>query len=102
MKNLNLNHDYTPPKLADINLQIQTVLNAEELDDSLLKSLIEQRDVVVIEHLRSISVDDEKQFAKNELVINQTLSEEIGLQLKASLKDLSGLLRGRKAVDKYK
>ncbi|TRY30927.1 hypothetical protein [Aliiglaciecola sp. M165] len=102
MKKLSLNHEFTPPPLADINLQIQTTLEAEELDDSLLKTLIEERDSIITKHLEDLKDGDVKSFAKTELVINQKLSEHINKQLKASLKQLSGLLRGRKAVNKYK
>lgn len=101
MKNLKLNHEYTPSELAKVNHQILTAIAAEELDHALLKSLVEQRDHVIVEHLKSLDLEDEKRFANSELATNHSLSEYTSKELKSSLKQLSGLIRGRKAVNKY-
>lgn len=102
MKKLKLNHVHTPNSLAEINGQLELVLNGETLDDNLLKELIENRDLIVVSHLNGLAGDIRKTFAEHELVSNQLLSNVINKHLRSSLKQLSGLLRGRKAVNKYK
>ncbi|GAA0857153.1 hypothetical protein [Aliiglaciecola litoralis] len=102
MKKLNLHHAHTPDDLAEINSQLESVLKADSLDDEKLKQLITQRDTFILEHLTTLQDDAKKQFAELELKSNKKLSSLIEHQLSASLKQLSGLLKGQKAVNKYK
>ncbi|GAC15193.1 hypothetical protein [Aliiglaciecola lipolytica] len=102
MNKLTLNHEYTPDKLSEINQQLKSVLSADSVDDAQLKSLIDQRDIIVSEHLQSLDADAEKRFAESELKVNELLTRELKNQLKDSLNQLSGLIRGQKKVDKYK
>ncbi|GAB2689935.1 hypothetical protein Q4574_00585 [Aliiglaciecola sp. 3_MG-2023] len=102
MIKLTLSHQYTPENLKAINTQIETVLAAAELDDKLLKQLIETRDEVVVDHLKSLDQTAEKLFSESELETNKSLTKVIDTQLKESLKQLSGLIRGKKSVNKYK
>ncbi|MBU2877984.1 MULTISPECIES: hypothetical protein [Aliiglaciecola] len=102
MSKLTLNHRFTPDNLKDINGQIEAVLDAKELDNELLKQLIIKRDVVVTNHLKSLERDNEKVFAEHEIIVNNTLSTIVESQLKESLTQLSGLIRGKKIVNKYK
>ena len=102
MKKLKLNHDKTPAKLAEINLQLESIMSCDELDDTKLRVLIELRDEFIIAHLQSLDDMQKKPFAEQELHTNNTLSKLISNQLSDSLTQLSALLRGKKAVKKYK
>lgn len=102
MKKFSLNHDYTPAELTEINIELESVLSADSLDDEKLRQLINQRDTFIVKYLKSLQDGNEKQFAKHELNSNKQLSSLIEHQLSASLKQLSGLLKGQKAVNKYK
>jgi uncharacterized Rossmann fold enzyme len=99
---LNLSHSYTPDNLKDINAQIESLLSADTLDDEQLRQLVENRDVIVISHLKSLENDREKLFAECELASNKALTKLLNKQLKDSLAQLSGLIRGKKIVGKYK
>ncbi|MEP4890002.1 MAG: hypothetical protein ABJV04_08250 [Aliiglaciecola sp.] len=102
MNKLNLSHQYTPDNLDNVNKQLETVLSSDELDDKLLRQLISQRDEIVTEHIKSLDKNTEKLFSTSELEVNQRLSTIIEAQLADSLKQLTGLIRGKKIVDKYK
>ncbi|WJG10567.1 hypothetical protein [Aliiglaciecola sp. LCG003] len=102
MNKLKLNHKQTPQELVDINLQLEALLEADSLDDAKLKSVVDLRDTFILSHLKSQPSEELKSFAEQELVINNMLSSLIEKQLSDSLSQLSGLLRGRKAVNKYK
>ncbi|MFA3790632.1 hypothetical protein AB6T38_05910 [Aliiglaciecola sp. SL4] len=102
MNKLNLSHQYTPDNLDSVNKQLETVLSSDELDDKLLRQLIIQRDEIVTKHISSLDKNTEKLFSTSELEANQRLSTIIEAQLKDSLKQLTGLIRGKKIVDKYK
>lgn len=102
MKKLNLNHDKTPDKLAEINQQLESILSNDELDDTKLRVLIELRDEFINSHLQSLNEIQQKSFAELEIQSNNALSKLISNQLSDSLTQLTGLLRGKKAIDKYK
>jgi len=99
---LKLNHEFSPQSLVDINEELESLLNAKELDDERLKVLIEKRDAVINTHISSLSESDIKSFSKNELEVNNVLSTIVKSHFRDSLKQLSGLKRGHKAVSKYK
>jgi len=102
VKKLNLNHDKTPAKLTEINQQLDSQLSNDELDDKKLRALIESRDAFIISHLGSLNDIERRSFAELEMQSNDTLSKLISNQLSDSLTQLTGLLRGKKAVNKYK
>lgn len=102
MKKLNLNHEKTPAKLAEINQQLESTLSNDELDDARLRVLVELRDEFIITHLQSLNNIQQKSFAELEVLSNTALSKLISNQLSDSLTELTGLLRGKKAVNKYK
>ncbi len=102
MKKFNLNHSKTPPKLTEINQELLALLSSDELDDKYLRKLIELRDEYISAHLASLSEEDKKSFAECEIPVNTHLTEIVSDKLNASLVQLSGLLRGQKAVNKYK
>ena len=101
MKKLNLNHEYTPNDLVKLNSQIESVLSAAELDNELLKQLIIQRDEKVIELLDSLEGTNRTKSSKCELKSNEQLLSHVESHFRDALKELSGLIKGRKSVNKY-
>lgn len=101
MKNLILDHANTPIRLKELNAQIVALFSDESIDESALLKLIDTRDVLIREHLNSCDVETQKVFAKAELEINGLLVACTKELSKTSLKQLSDLIRGRKAVKKY-
>lgn len=102
MNKLNLSHEHTPANLNEINSQLESVLNTDPVDDEKLRALIDSRDKIILEHLNGLQPEHEKTFAEKELGVNKVLSKLIEKQLQTSLKQLSGLVRGKKSVNKYK
>lgn len=102
MKKLNINHEYTPDGLKLLNAKLESELCNESLNDVKLKGLIEQRDSLVIGHLKTLDPHSEKLFAEHELNSNKDLLKVIEEHLSLSLKELSGFLRGKKVLKKYK
>ncbi len=102
MKKIKLNHNNTPPNLIPINQELEGVLSSEELDDKRLLELIVKRDDLITAHLDGLDVDAKKAFATAEYDTNQRLTQIAETLFRTSLSKLSGLLRGRKAVEKYK
>ena len=100
--NLSLTHPYTPNELRTVNQQLEALFAQESLDEAQLLQLISQRDEIVQLHLKSLEKQQLKDFAQAELSVNNVLIENAkGLQSE-SLGKLSSLIRGRKAVAKYK
>lgn len=102
MKKLKLIHPLTPPSLIDVNSKLESLLQAEELDDTKLRELVDARDEIILQHLEGLSAEAKQAFAREELIVNDKISEVAKGLLKKSLAQISGLLRGRKAVEKYK
>ena len=99
---LQFDHSFTPSPLKEINQQLSEILAKDDVDEARLLLLIEQRDRIVKEHLDSLEEDVIQQFAEAELEVNQRLEAVSKKLLSDSLGNLSGLIRGRKAVEKYK
>jgi hypothetical protein len=97
-----LNHALTPDELSAINKSICSVLDANSLDDQALRRLVSQRDEFIQSYLPKLSESDRNAFAKLELPINTKLHSDVKALLTTSLSELSGLVRGLKAVKKYK
>ena len=102
MKIIDLNHSYTPPLLAKINQDLEQLLEQQDPDEATFLALANQRDDVIQKHLTTLSGDDRRMFVEAELEINGLLVASANQMFKASLNQLSGLVRGRKAVEKYK
>lgn len=102
MKNLKLNHQSTPASLVPINAELESVLSNDDLDDKRLLELIIMREELISAHLNSIDDTTKKKFVRAEYDVNTALSKIAQRLFKASLSNLSGLVRGRKAVEKYK
>lgn len=102
MNKYNFNHEHTPSDLAELNLQIANTLSAEELDDTQLLSLVNQRDMLIVNLLDTLDEQEKKAFVEAEVVINNRLETLIKSLFRKSLGQLSGFIRGKKAVQKYK
>jgi hypothetical protein len=101
LKKLILDHSFTPSKLSEINQELTDLFLQEEPNEETFLNLATRRDEIVQSHLHSLSKDDINNFAKAELEVNGALVAYANKLFKASLNQLSGLIRGRKAVKKY-
>lgn len=101
MKKLTLNHSYTPSQLLKINQDISDLFKLADFDESEFLKLVTLREETILSHLSSLDTLDKKQFSEAELRVNTALVEVASKMSKASLSQLAGLLRGRKAVKKY-
>ncbi len=77
------------------------VLSAKEPDEVEFLSLVEMRDDTIQAWLNDVSQTDKIPFIEAEMIANGALVAYTELLFKASLKQLTGLVRGRKAVKKY-
>ncbi len=102
MNSLTLNHSLTPESLQEINAELEAILTADNLEEALLLSKVDERDRQILSHLETLDDEQKKQFAQLELKVNQSLLKTISKLHKHSLNELSGLLKGQKAVKKYK
>lgn len=101
MKKLNLDHELTPIPLKELNAQIVELFSDPSFDEFELLTLIQNRDILINEHLNSCESKTQKAFASAELEVNGLLVAYVKNLSKASLKQISDLVRGRKAVKKY-
>lgn len=101
MKNITLNHQFTSPDLAQINQDLTELLTAPDPDEETFLALVTQRDVVITAYLSTLSDAEKQLFVTAELEINAVLVAYADKMFNASLKELSGLIRGRKALKKY-
>ncbi|NCP65383.1 MAG: hypothetical protein GW763_09625 [Paraglaciecola sp.] len=102
MKKLTLDHSLTPANLKELNQQLSELFEASPIDEMTLLELVEKRDVIIQTHLEACNKTQQKAFAKAELDVNGVLVAYTKNLAKVSLKQLSDLIRGRKAVKKYK
>ncbi|NMH59662.1 hypothetical protein [Alteromonas ponticola] len=103
MKIDELNHSLTPPALQQINEKIAALLSAEEDDDRVTKlnQYADERDTFIQSYLQSLPSENAKEFAKQEIVVNDRL-KEIAQQMLTSVKDdITHFVRSRSAVKKY-
>ncbi|MEP2650962.1 MAG: hypothetical protein ABJH06_03125 [Paraglaciecola sp.] len=101
MKKLILDHPYTPSQLSLINQNLVDHLSTDDPDEATLLKLVKNREEVIEAFLKEHSKKDLKDFAEQELKMNGLLVAYCEKMSKASLKRLTGLVRGRKAVKKY-
>ena len=97
-----LTHSLTPEPLKQINSELEQLIAQDELDEQKLRALIDKRDETIQQYLASLDADSASTFARSELEINNWLAEYCQKKLSGALNQLSGLVRGRKAVEKYK
>ncbi len=102
IKNDYLSHALTPDELGAINQSICTVLETDVVDDQALRDLVTLRDEFIQTYLKQLTKAERKAFAEAELPINTKLHAAVQALFADSLSELSGLVRGLKAVKKYK
>ena len=101
MKNLILDHSFTPPELQSINQALIAVLHEDSPDEASFLKLVTQRDDIIQHYLRNCDSPTRESFAEAELKVNGVLIAYANELFDNSLKQLSALVRGRKAVKKY-
>lgn len=102
MKKIILNHSLTPSCLSEINQDLSTLLSEQDPEESKFLALATQRDDFIQKYLRELDNNTKQEFVKAEIEVNGVLVASANQLFKASLNQLSGLVRGRKAVEKYK
>ncbi|WP_299074846.1 hypothetical protein [uncultured Paraglaciecola sp.] len=102
MKKLILNHSFTPSTLKNINSKLLQLRAENDPDESKFLKLVLERDEFIQEFLKNLPENEKNKFATAELQVNGALVAYAEELFKASLNQLSGLVRGRKAVKKYK
>ena len=101
MKKLILDHPFTPPHLSNINQSLADHLSGEAPDEAILLELVKNRDAIIQAFLIDTPKEDLKNFVEAEIKVNGLLVAYSEKLSEASLKRLSGFVRGRKAVKKY-
>ena len=102
MNKLILEHCFTPSLLKSINRDLSQLTKKNDPDESLFLKLVTERDEFIQNFLENIPDEEKINFVTAELQVNGALVAYAEESFKASLKQLSGLVRGRKAVNKYK
>ena len=102
MKKLILDHSFTPSSLKSINRDLSELTAENDPDESRFLKLVTERDEFIQKYLQNLPEEEKNQFATAELQVNGALVAYAEGSFKASLKQLSGLVRGRKAVNKYR
>jgi transcriptional regulator of heat shock response len=102
LKKLTLDHEFTPTQLKELNAKIAELLSENSFEEAHLLKLVEERDTFIQSYLHSCQPDEQKAFAVAEMEVNGLLVAYIKNLAKVSLKQLSDLIRGRKAVKKYR
>jgi hypothetical protein len=102
LKKIILNHSLTPSFLSQINQDLTTLLLEQDPDESKFLELATKRDDLIQKHLSELDYKTKQEFVKAEIEVNGVLVASANQLFKASLNQLSGLVRGRKAVEKYK
>lgn len=102
MKKLILDHEFTPSPLKKINQDLSELTTENDPDESIFLKLVTVRDEFIQKFLENIPKEEKNNFVTAELKVNGALVAYAQESFKASLKQLSGLVRGRKAVNKYR
>lgn len=101
MKKLILDHSHSPPALIKINQDLRELLADTEPDEGIFLELVGLRDDIILAHLCTLAGAEKKDFVEAEIKINGVLVACANELFQASLKQLAGLIRGRKSVKKY-
>lgn len=102
MKKLNFIHELTPPNLISLHQELATLFQSEDDNEARLLELIGLRDELINQHLLGLDDESKHLFAEAELKVNDKLKELTQNRLSGTLNQISGLIRGRKNVAKYK
>lgn len=102
MKTLILNHSFTPSPLKEINQGLTELTSDLDPDESKFLKLVIQRDEFIQRYLQTLQGQLKDNFVSAELKVNGELVACAEKSFKTSLKQLTGLVRGRKALKEYK
>jgi len=102
LKKLILDHSFTPPPLKSINCDLSELTAENDPDESIFLKLVTERDEFIQNYLENLPDTEKNNFVTAELQVNGALVAYAEGSFKASLKQLSELVRGRKAVNKYR
>jgi len=102
LKKLILDHSFTPSPLKNINRDLSELTTENDPDESRFLKLVTERDEFIQKFLENLPDDKKNNFVTAELQVNGALVAYAEESFKASLKQLTGLVRGRKAVNKYR
>ena len=102
MKTLTLTHSFTPHPLKKINQGLSELTSDLDPDESKFLKLVTERDEFIQRYIQTLQEQLKINFVNAELKVNGALVAYAEESFKASLKQLSHLVRGRKAVKKYK
>jgi hypothetical protein len=102
LKKLILDHEFTPSPLKKINQDLAELTTENDPDESIFLKLVTVRDEFIQKFLENIPKEEKNNFVTAELKVNGALVAYAQESFKASLKQLYGLVRGRKAVNKYR
>ncbi|GGO73902.1 hypothetical protein [Bowmanella pacifica] len=102
MNKINLDHPYSFPALRENSEALTGLLLQESPDIDELLRLTELRESLILSHQEALDGEEKKAFLEAELACNQHLNDVIEpMRVEAELA-LSQLVRGKKAVKKYK
>ncbi|WP_026375632.1 hypothetical protein [Aestuariibacter salexigens] len=101
-RNLQLNHPHTPDTLRTLNSELLSLLDADVLDEAKLLAVVTERDDFIKTYLAAVDDVECKDFVKCELITNKKITEVVCSLRKESLSKIYDLIKGRKAVEKYK
>jgi len=85
-----------------INQDLAELTSDVDPDESKFLQLVTDRDEFIQRYLQTLQDQPQTDFVNAELKVNGALVAYAEESFKASLKQLSGLVRGRKAVNKYR
>jgi hypothetical protein len=102
LKNLILDHSYTPSPLKTINQELHALNSKEDPEQSTFLAIVTQRDEFIQSYLQIVDPEIKHYFVEAELIVNGALVAYASELFNSSFKELTGLVRGRKAIKKYK
>ena len=85
-----------------INQDLAELTSDVDPDESKFLQLVTDRDEFIQRYLQTLQGQPQTDFVNAELKVHGALVAYAEESFKASLKQLSGLVRGRKAVNKYR
>ncbi|GEM_PF-3250349 len=97
-------HPDTPEHLSQLNAQIVELLNLEEIDSEQLLALVDKRDEIINQYLKTLNEQssEQKSFIEQEIQANNKLTRICQSLFSATEKALVNLKKGQKAIKHYK
>lgn len=97
----NLQHAYTPPKLALLNQELDEALLSTPIDESVLQKIITKRANLVESLLNTLDEQPKRRFAANELKSNDLIIDLVEKHRRLIKTDLASVNKASKAIKKY-